>query len=263
MSEETSDRPSDPPSDPPSELRPAVILVEPQLAENIGACARAMLNCGLTDLRLVRPRGGWPQRAARPMASGALEVLDSARAFDTLDDAVADLRALYATTARHRDMIQRELTPRRLAKELRTHESRGERCGILFGRERTGLENDDVARCDAVVVAPLNPKFTSLNLAQAVLLIAWEWFQSADETPEKVLVEADSRRATQQELRIYLDRLETSLEDTNFFRVEEMRPITWRKIQNLYGRAELTEQDIRILHGILSALEGKRMPPFD
>ena len=245
--------------DPDSPAPPAVILVEPQLAENIGACARAMLNCGLTDLRLVAPRDGWPNEAARPMASGATRVLDAARAFDTLDEAIQDLQALYATTARIRDMVHRQITPRRLAKELRQHETHGTRCGVLFGRERIGLINDEVVRCDAVVVAPLNPEFTSLNLAQAVLLIAWEWLQAGDETPERIFVEADSRRARGEETQIFIERLETSLDETGFFRTEHMREVTWRKVLSLLTRAELTDLDVRILHGILSALEGKRM----
>lgn len=244
----------------PTNAPPAVILVEPQLAENVGACARAMLNCGLTDLRLVAPRDGWPNEAARPMASGADRVLDAARSYDTLDEAVADLQALYATTARVRDMVHRQITPRHLAMELRRHESEGTRCGILFGRERIGLVNEEIVRCDAVVVAPLNPEFTSLNLAQAVLLVAWEWLAAGDETPGRVLVEADSRRATGGEQQIFLDRLEESLDDTGFFRTAHMRDVTWRKVRNLLSRAELTDLDIRILHGILSALEGKRMP---
>ncbi|MDA8020289.1 MAG: RNA methyltransferase [Thermoanaerobaculia bacterium] len=239
---------------------PAVILVEPQLAENVGACARAMLNCGLTDLRLVAPRDGWPDEAARPMASGADQVLDGARAYDTLDEATEDLQALYATTARVRDMVHRQITPRRLARELREHESRGTRCGILFGRERIGLVNDEVVRCDAVVVAPLNPEFTSLNLAQAVLLIAWEWRQAGDDTPERVFVEADSHRASGREQQIFVERLEKSLDETGFFRTEHMRDVTWRKVLSLFTRAELTDLDVRVLHGILSALEGKRMP---
>lgn len=239
---------------------PAVILVEPQLAENIGACARAMLNCGLTDLRLIAPRDGWPNEDARPMASGADRVLDAARAFDSLDEATKDLQALYATTARVRDMVHRQITPRRLAVELRQHESCGTRCGILFGRERIGLINDEVVRCDAVVVAPLNPEFTSLNLAQAVLLVAWEWLQAGDDTPERIFVEADSRRATGNEQQIFIERLEQSLDETGFFRTEHMREVTWRKVLSLFTRAELTDLDVRILHGILSALEGKRMP---
>lgn len=249
-----------PATDIPDEiLPPAVILVEPQLADNIGATARAMLNCGLLDLRLVAPRDGWPNDAARPMASGAHEVLDGARCFPTLKEAVADLHRLYATTARHRDMVKHELTPRRLAREIHSHAADGKRSGILFGRERIGLTNEEVAVCDAVVVAPLNPIFTSLNLAQAVLLICWEWRAQWDETPEKQLIAPDTEAATRENLDTFLDRLEISLEATRFFRIESMRPVIWRKIRSFYQRADLTEQDVRILHGILSALEGKRL----
>ncbi|MEM9558537.1 MAG: RNA methyltransferase [Acidobacteriota bacterium] len=241
-------------------LKPAIILVEPQLAENIGATARAMKNCGLDDLRLVQPRGGWPNEAAWPMASGADSVLEAARVFDDLDSAVADLERLYATTARHRDMVKHELTPRRLAAEIHGHAVAGARSGVLFGRERIGLLNDEVASCDAIVVVPLDPAFTSLNLAQAVLLIAYEYFQERDETPARVRIEADSRAATRDELRVFFERLEASLVENGFFRVEEMRPVQWRKIRNLVLRAEPTEQEVRILHGILSALEGRKRP---
>ncbi|MEM1206664.1 MAG: RNA methyltransferase [Acidobacteriota bacterium] len=239
---------------------PVIVLVEPQLAENVGAVARAMLNCGLGDLRLVRPRDGWPNDAARPMASGANSVLDDARAFDTLGEATADLHRLYATTARHRDMVKHEVTPRRLAQEMRTHGTAGHRSGVLFGRERIGLTNDEVAACDAVVVVPLNPAFSSLNLAQAVLLVAYEWFQAGDDTPGRVLLEPTTRPATRDEIGIFLDRLEAGLEEGGFFRSEQLRPSMWRKVQNLWNRAELTELDVRILHGIIAALQGRRRP---
>ena len=229
------------------------------MAQNIGATARAMLNCGLLDLRLVAPREGWPNDDATAMASGATHVLDRARVFDCLEDAVADLHRLYATTARHRDMTAVELTPRRLASEIHQRAVRGERAGILFGRERIGLTNEEVTRCDAMVVAPLNPAFTSLNLAQAVLLIAWEWRQHSDDTTPRQLLHPDTRPSRRQELEIFLARLETSLEETAFFRIEDMRPAIWRKVRGMFQRAELTEQDVRILHGILSALEGKRL----
>ncbi len=248
------------PTDIPEDaLPPAIILVEPQLADNIGATARAMLNCGLLDLRLVAPRDGWPNEAAIPMASGAHEVLDRARHFPTLREAVADLHRLYASTARHRDMVIHELTPRHMARKIHQDASKGQRSGILFGRERIGLTNDEVSSCDALVVAPLNPIFTSLNLAQAVLLLSWEWRQILDETPEKQLITPDTHPATRENLGSFLDRLEISLEETQFFRIESMRPAIWRKILSFLQRAELTEQDVRILHGILSALEGKRL----
>ena len=239
-------------------LKPAIILVEPQMAENIGATARAMHNCGLDDLRLIAPRDGWPNDAARPMASGADLVLDRARVFPTFEEAVADLERVYATTARHRDMTAIEMTPRRAAREVHAQAAKGARSGLVFGRERIGLTNDEVARCEAMVVAPLNPEFTSLNLAQAVLLIGWEWRMAADETPERIHLMPDTRPATRQEYDAFFDRLEKTLDQTSFFREENMRPAQLRKIRNLFQRSELTEQEVRMLHGILSALAGRR-----
>ncbi len=150
---------------------PAVILVRPQLGENIGTAARAMLNFGLTDLRLVRPRDGWPNVKAVNAAAGATRVLDDVRLFDTTAQAVADLRHVLATTARPRYMLKPELTPRRAAADMRFWCRAGEACGVLFGRERTGLDNDDVALADVILTAPINPAYGSLNLAQAVLLV--------------------------------------------------------------------------------------------
>ncbi len=240
------------------ELAPAIVLIEPQLGDNVGAAARAMLNCGLTDLRLVRPRDGWPNAKARAMASGADSVLDGARLCDSLAEAVADLQVVFATTARHRDMVKHEVTPAEAAAQIRRHGSRGERCGVLFGRERIGLTNDEVVLADAIVNVPLNPAFRSLNLAQAVLLVAWEWRRAGDDTPPRQRVEAGHRRATRQELLIFLDHLEEALDAGNYFKVEAMRPANVRTIRNLFSRAELTDQEIRTLHGIVTALVGRR-----
>ncbi len=237
---------------------PAFVLVEPQLGENIGAVARAMLNCGLTDLRLVSPRDGWPNPTASGMASGADTVLEQARVFDRVEDAIADLRHVYATTARHRDMVKYEVTPGRAAAEMRRYSVQGERCGVLFGRERIGLTNDEVTLADRVVVVPLNPAFTSLNLAQAALLIGYEWFQAGDETPEEKLVEAGTRRAARREELFLFEHLEQALDVQGFFRVEAKRPSTVRKIRNFLLRAELSEEDVRILHGIITALIGRK-----
>src|SRR5262245_34500598 len=179
---------------------PAIILVEPQLGENIGTTARAMLNCGLSDLRLVRPRDGWPNPKAVANASGADTVLEAARLYDSAEAAVADLKRVYATTARHRGMIKRVVTPRRGAAEMRKALARAEGVGIRFGPERTGLLNDDIALADAVVSVPLNPGFASLNLAQAVLLVGYEWFQAGDKAPASELVTNETRPATKAEL---------------------------------------------------------------
>ena len=164
---------------------PVVILVDPQLGENIGTAARAMLNCGLGRLRLVRPRDGWPSDRAVAAASGADAVLDGATLFDTTAAAIADLEQVYATTARPREMIKPVMTPRRAAAEMRAAIGGGRPVGILFGPERTGLLNDDLALADTLISVPLNPAYSSLNLAQAVLLVAYEWAQAGDDTRER------------------------------------------------------------------------------
>src|SRR5262249_37680313 len=162
---------------------PAIILVEPQLGESIGTAARAMLNCGLDDLRLVRPRDGWPSDKAVTAASGADRVLDKARLYPDIAAAIADLGHVYASTARDRYMVKREVTPRLAAEEVRGFLAAGVACGILFGPERTGLVNDDIALADTVVTVPLNPAFSSLNLAQAVLIVGYEWFIAKTQPP--------------------------------------------------------------------------------
>ena len=237
---------------------PAIILVEPQLGENIGTAARAMLNCGLTDLRLVKPRDGWPNEKARSAASGADKVIDSARVYDGTAEAIADLARIYATTARQRGMIKRVATPRRAASEMRKAASLGQKIGVLFGRERTGLENDDIALADAVIAVPLNPGFASLNLAQAVLLVGYEWFQSADKTPPSQLIVNETRPATKAELLNFFTQLEKRLIDSGFLRNVEKRPSMVRNIRNLFQRAELTHQEVRTLHGIVSDLSTLR-----
>src|SRR5689334_15711769 len=155
---------------------PAVILVHPQLGANIGPAPRATFNCGLTDLPLVRPRDGWPSEASRDAASGSGPVIDNARLYDTVEEAVADLHRVYATTARERHMVKRVVTPRQAAAEMRRLAADGQSVGVLFGAERAGLTNDHVALADAIVAVPLNPSFSSLNLAQAVPLVGYEWF---------------------------------------------------------------------------------------
>lgn len=234
---------------------PAVVLVDPQLGENIGMVARAMMNCGLSDLRLVRPRDGWPNHRARTTASGATEVVDNARVFATTVEAVADLQYLLATTARPRHTTQIVLTPRTAAAELRTRSAAGSRCGVLFGKESRGLENDDAALADAIVTVPLNPAFTSLNLAQCVLLIGYEWFLAADATPGSTLtVPTATRPATKQELEGLFGHLEEELDACGFLYVKEKRPIMVRNLRNIFQRAGLTEQEVRTLRGVVSGL---------
>src|SRR5215472_4247316 len=202
---------------------PAIILVEPQLGENIGTAARAMLNCGLDDLRLVRPRDGWPSDRAIAAASGADAVLEKARLYLSVPAAIADLAHVFAATARDRGMVRREVTPHHAAAEIRGWLRAGEPCGVLIGPERTGLVNDDVALADTVLTVPLNPAFSSLNLAQAVLIIGYEWFVSGAALPPETLHRGRSRPATKEELLNFFDHLEEKLEERGFLRNRESR----------------------------------------
>lgn len=237
---------------------PTIILVDPQLGENIGMVARAMLNCGLGDLRLVRPRDGWPSKTAAAAAAGADAVLEAARLFDTTAQAVADLDLVYAATVRERDMIKPVVTPRRVAAEMRQHASAGGFPGILFGPEAVGLANDDVALADAIVTAPINPDFGSLNLAQAVMLVGYEWFQADDATPETRMTMAATRPATKGELLGLFEHLEQELDESGFLHVREKRPIMVRNLRNLLQRAGLTEQEVRTLRGVIASLTTRR-----
>ncbi|PWC53580.1 RNA methyltransferase [Azospirillum sp. TSO22-1] len=237
---------------------PTVILVQPQMGENIGACARAMLNCGLTELRLVRPRDGWPNEKAQANASGADLVLDNAKLYETTAEAVADLQVVYATTVRTRGMVQEFVTPRVAAEELRARYTAGHTVGVLFGPERTGLVNDDLTLADKLITVPLNPSFASLNLAQAVLLIGYEWFQTGEVPPERVLHTGQSRPATKAELLNFFEHIEGELERTGFFTTPEKRPSMVRNLRNAFERMQMTEQEVRTFHGILASLTGRR-----
>ena len=237
---------------------PAVVLVDPQLGENIGMVARAMLNCGLHELRLVRPRDGWPNPAAESAASGAEAVLASARLFDSTEAAVADLQRVYASTARSRDQLKPVVTPRQAAAEMRAAMARGARVGLLFGPERSGLVNDDVALADAALSVPLNPAFSSLNLAQAVFVVGYEWLLAGVEPPARELPLGDTRPATKAELVNFFERLEAALDETGFLYPPEKRPAMVLNLRSLFQRAELTEQEVRTLHGIITALRSGR-----
>jgi len=243
------------------ETGPAIILVDPQLGENVGMVARAMLNCGLGDLRLVRPRDGWPNTWAEKAASGAGEVLAKVRLFDSTAEAMADLQRLFAATARTRDLAKPILTPRRAAAEIHAAQGRAEAVGVMFGPERSGLISDDVALADGVIQVPLNPAFTSLNLAQAVLLVGYEWFQARSQTPPSTLPPGTSRRATKAELAGFFARLEAALDEGGFLLPVEKRPTMVRNLRTFLTRAEPTEQEVRTLHGVLSTLAGKKRAP--
>jgi tRNA/rRNA methyltransferase len=237
---------------------PAIILVEPQLGENIGAVARAMLNCGLTDLRLVKPRDGWPSDPARRAAAGADIVIDGARLFDAVEAAITDLQTVYATTARLRDMVKPVLSPKAAVERIVTAEGRGQTTGVMFGPERSGLTNDHVALADAALTFSLNPGFTSLNLAQAVLLVGWEWRQQSTEAPPAEMVPLISQPATHGDMAHLYAHIETELEAGGFYFPPENRPHMVRNLRNLLTRANLTEQDVKTLHGVIACLSRLR-----
>ena len=237
---------------------PAVILVDPQLGENIGMVARAMLNCGLGDLRLVRPRDGWPSDKAVAAAAGADVVVERARLFPTTADAVADLNRVYAATARARGMVKPVVTPRQAAAEMHELAAGGGRTGILLGPEAKGLKNDDVALADTIVMVPLNPAFMSLNLAMAALLVGYEWYQAADGTAPRTLAMNATRPASRDELIGLFEHLERELDACGFLHVSEKRPIMVRNLRNMLHRAELTEQEVRTLRGVIAGLVSGR-----
>jgi TrmH family RNA methyltransferase len=233
---------------------PVIILVRPQLADNIGACARAMANGGLFHLRLVAPRDGWPQDRAWRNASGADAILDAATLYGSVPQAVADLHHVFATCPRPRHVIKPVLTARGAAAELREIGARDLRAGVLFGPERAGLDNDDMARADALVRYPLNPAFMSLNLAQAVMVLAYEWWTAGDDTPPRTLMTNETNVATKAELDNFLSHLIDQLDACGFLRNLPKRPGMVRNIRHFFERGEVTEQELRTLHGIVTEL---------
>lgn len=237
---------------------PAIVLVSPQMGENIGAAARAMLNCGLTDLRLVNPRDGWPNEKANAMSSGALEKMPPVEVFDSTAEAIESCHFVLATTARSRAMVKPVFTARSAMQELLKRKQEGQKTAILFGAERTGLENDDISLAHGIINIPLNPGFSSLNLGQAVLLVVYEWFQALDDTPEYYTPTGDSIPVPHDQLTELYERLEDELEAHNFFRNPDQRPSMVRNLRNMLSRGNLTNQEVRTFHGIISALTGKK-----
>lgn len=234
-------------------MKPSIILVNPQLGENIGMAARAMLNCGLTDLRIVNPRDGWPSDRANAASSGAFESGVVPQLFENVIDAVKDLDFTLATTARPRGMIKDVYTPKGgIAKSIETI-STGQKVGILFGAERTGLENEDIAMANGIITAPLNPDFSSLNLAQAVLMVSYEYMSQMDQTADVALHTGKTDIASMEVKNQFIDRLIDVLSDNDFFKSKDMRPTMERSLTNLIARHNWTEQEIQTLHGVVSA----------
>ncbi len=244
---------------------PTIVLVNPQLGENIGMAARAMANFGLFDLRLVDPREGWDFERALSAAAGASGTVEKSRVFADLPTALFDMHYVYATTARPRDMIKTVITPEQAGTDMRVRHKKGERLAMLFGRERFGLTNDEVSLADVVVTAPVNPDYASLNIAQAVLLMSYEWFRHEATslgmaTPELAAIAApglqlaNSRLATKDELYGFYGHLQTELLDAGFFKTDKLQPTMMRNLRNVFARANMTDQEVRSMRGVVSSL---------
>src|SRR5580658_1047155 len=240
---------------------PVVILVEPQLGENIGMAARAMGNFGLSRMRIVNPRDGWPNVHARRAASGADHILDQVELFDTVEQAVADCTLLLATTARAHDQAKPVIAPEAAAREIASRCRDGGKVGILFGRERYGLQNEEVALANRIVTFPVNPGFASLNLAQAVLLIGYEWFKLATGGALPFAMPERSEPASQHQMQAFFDNLVRELDKVEFLRPAEKRETMLVNLRNIFSRMEPTKQDMHTLHGVVMAIaEGRKGP---
>lgn len=239
---------------------PAIILASPQLGENIGAAARVMLNFGLRDLRLVNPRDGWPNKKAEVMAAGADAVLSATRVFASMEEAVADLGLVFATTGRDRLMSKRVATPDEAVGELAAELAQKRACGIMFGAERMGLTNEEVVLADAILTVPSNPEFSSLNLAQSVAVVAYEWWRGTHDKPA-FKVPAKYRRAqhaNKEDLIGFFEHLERELDRTEFLFPPAKRPAMVQNLRNMWHRAELTYQEVQTLRGIVRSLTGAK-----
>jgi len=237
---------------------PAIVLVRPQLGENIGKAARAMLNFGLTDLRLVAPRDGWPNPAAGPAAAGADIVLEQARVFDSVADAVADCPHVYATTVRRRGLVVPVIGPEEAAREIRTNDGAS---AVLFGAERSGLATDEVALAGKIVTVPVNPEFRSLNLAQAVILVSYEWSKGTDLA---VPTQADNLepRAPHEHLEGLIQQVYDALDRVGYFHPPDRTPATMNTIRTILTKAGWSSREVQALRGMVRALsEGRRGSP--
>lgn len=235
---------------------PAIVLVEPQLGENIGMVARAMANFGLAELRLVSPRDGWPSEKARAAASKADHVIDGTKVYDTLEEAVSDLNFVYATTARERYGFKPVRSPVTAAATLQTKFRAGEKTGILFGRERWGLTNEEVALADEIVTFPVNPAFASLNIAQAVLLMSYEWMKSGlDDLEETAFESVQQRPSTKEQVFGLFEHLEEALDARGYFHPPAKKPKMIDNLRAVLSRRGFSEQEISVFRGVINSLD--------
>jgi len=232
---------------------PIIVLVRPQLGENIGKAARAMLNFGLTELRLVSPRDGWPNPSAGPAASGADVVLEQARVYETTQQAIADCETVYASTVRRRDLVLPVLGPEEMARRIAGSPGRS---AILFGPERSGLETDEVALANAIVTVPINPEFASLNLAQAVILLAYEWSKTAElaQPPAKEL----EPRAPHGEVEGLIGQLEQLLDDKGYFHPPSRTEATRNTLRTIFTKTGWSSREVKAVRGVIRALAGPK-----
>ena len=244
-------------------VKPAIILVNTQLPENIGAAARAMKNFGLGELRLVAPREEWPNKRAYDLAAHAGDVLDNAKVYATTREAVADRQRVYASTARSREMVKAVMTPAEGAAKIASEPLP---TAILFGPERTGLTNDDVTIADVVITIPTASELSSLNIAQSVVVLSYEWFvvsspatiTTATTGPLASPLVHKSEFATKDDMQVLFDHLERSLDAVDFWKVADKKPKMWMNLRNIFTRADLTEQEVRTLHGVIAELSRKQ-----
>jgi tRNA/rRNA methyltransferase len=240
---------------------PIVVLVEPQLGENIGASARAMANFGLSRLRLVAPRQSWPNDKARMMAAGADDILDRAEIYDGMAAAIADCTFVFAATARAHDQAKPVVGAAEAAALMAPRVAAGETVAVVFGRERNGLENDEIALADHILTLPVNPAFASLNLAQAIVVVAYEWFKAASGGALPFAMPQKSAPAPKQQLLSFFASLERELEKVEFFRPPDKRDTMQINLRNIFTRMAPTRQDIQTLHGVIMAIaEGRKGP---
>ena len=238
-------------------IQPAFILVRPQMGENIGAAARAMLNFGLERMRIVDPRDGWPNPKANAMASGAGRVLDMAGIFPDVPRAIADCDFVFATTARPRELVKPVVTPERAMQMLREMGAAGKKVGILFGPERAGLENDDVALANAIITVPVNPEFPSLNLGQCALLVAYEWGRQQSDVAPEVMMLARTEFANREEVEKLGDHFEERLDAAGFFFPPTKAAGMRLNLRNMWARLNLTRAEVQTFHGMLRQIAYK------
>ncbi len=241
-------------------LTPSIILVEPQLAENVGMAARAMMNCGLCDMRLVNPREDHTSDKAIAASSNAEEILYNAKVYASTEEAIADLQWVAATTARHRDQTKAVLSAEFAAHEAAQKLQNNIRCGLMFGPERTGLNNRDICLADAIINIPLNPKHCSLNLSQAVLLVGYEFYKTQKNLGKEEFVTNHTTPAEKEKILKFCSYLESLLEDCGNFRVGEKREKMVINLRNIFTRGQLTEQELNTLYGVINHLRGTPRP---